>query len=100
MVLRSMEEILTLDPEILEWCIIHRGENSGAGGGGGGFSLVKIGLFANSCQTNGPKWLIYTGFNEGHPGVVIRKFHGDQSETQPVGLLSPKISLLWSQLYI
>ena len=47
----------------------------------------------------GPEGLKYTGFNEGHPGVVIRKFGEEQSKTLPVGLFSPKMSWLCSQLY-
>ena len=63
-------------------------------------SLVNIGLFANSYQTIGPKGLKYTGFNEGHPGVVLRKFGEDRSKTLPMRLFfPPKNSWSWSQLY-
>ena len=43
-------------------------------------------MFTDFFQTIEPKGLKYTGFNEGHPGLVIRKFGEDQSKTMPVGL--------------
>ena len=75
---------------------------SGFDEGHPGDVITKFGedrFFANSSQTIGPKGLNYAGFNEGHPGVVIRNFGEDQSKTLPMGLFSPKISWLWSQLY-
>ena len=53
-------------------------------------SLIKIGLFTNSSQTFGSKGFKYTGFNEGHPEVVISKFGQDQSKFLPVGLFQPE----------
>ena len=47
-------------------------------------SLLKIGLFSNSSQTIGPENLKYALFNEGDPGVVMRKFGEDQSKTLSV----------------
>ena len=37
----------------------------------------------------GPKGLKFSGFDGGHPVVVIRKFGGDQSKTLPVELFFP-----------
>ena len=53
-------------------------------------SLVKIGLFTNSFQKIGPKGLKYTGFNESHLGMVIRKFGEDPSITLPWAISSQK----------
>ena len=37
-----------------------------------------------------PKGFNFSGFDGGHPGMVIRKFGEDQSKTLPMGLFSPK----------
>ena len=54
------------------------------------FVCLFVCFFNNFSQTIRPKGLKFSGFDAGHPGVVIRKFSGDQSKTLPVGLFLSK----------
>ena len=42
----------------------------------------------------GPNRLKFSGFDEGHPGVAIRKFGEDWNKTLPVRLFSPQNFLI------
>ena len=53
---------------------------------------MKIGYFANSSQMIGSKEFKFSVFDEGHPGVVIRKFGKDQNKALPVGPFPHKFS--------
>ena len=51
---------------------------------------MNIGLFNSSCQMIGLKGLNIFMVNEGYPGVIIRKFGEDKSNTLSMWLFFSK----------